>query len=87
MFRKTFPKSTSGGILLSSDWNKENIQTYATFFLTNSLRSNKHLLLSGHVTKNNEIENVLKVKNVTIECKDLALSIKETDSRITPHHT
>ena len=70
----------------SSDQNKESIQALSRNYFTEKAReSEKHLILSGYVTKNNEIKNALKVRNVTFDHQDLALNLEEADQRIIPH--
>ena len=48
-------------------------------------KSEKHLILSGYVTKNSEIKNALEVRNVTFDRQDLALNLAEADQRIILH--
>ena len=47
--------------------------------------SEKHLILSGHVTKNNEIKSALEIRNVTFDRQDLALNLEEADQQIISH--
>ena len=70
----------------SSDQNKESIQALSrNYFIEKARESEKHLTLSGYVTKNNEIKNALEVRNVTFDRQDLALTSQEADQRIIPH--
>ena len=70
------------------DQNKENIQALSRDYLTEKAQgSNKHLVLSGYITKNNEIKNALEVRTLTLR-EDLASNLEEADVRIIPHlHT
>ena len=63
-----------------SDQNKESIQALSrNYFIEKARESEKYLILSGYVTKNNEIKNALEVRNVTFDRQDLALSLEEAD--------
>ena len=67
----------------SSDQNKESIKPLSrNYFIEKARESEKHLILSDYVTKNNEIKNASEVRNMTFDCQDLALNLEEADQRI-----
>ena len=68
------------------DQNKENIQALSRDYFTEKAQgSNKHLILSGYITKNNEIKNALEVRTITLEHENLASNLEEADARIIAH--
>lgn len=76
-YKATIFNSRRSGTVWSSDRSKEPIQAFSQiFFREKALESDKRLILSCYVTKNNEIKNVLAAKNVTFGCQDLAINIE-----------
>ena len=69
----------------SSDQSKESIQALSrNYFIEETRKSNKHLILSSCEAKYNDIKNASEVRNVTFDRRHLALKKEEADQRIIP---